>query len=151
MATVVASVVVLSADLEPPDMIAHLDPVEQPCLGQFGEVAVDRRTIEAPVGERGRHVGVRPGPLGSLEMLENRQPGRRAPQAGRADARSASLAVWSSCTRHAPESTGIGSLPLRPPFEHPHDGRFRSSRPGRRGNRPNASFWGRFHPRRNAA
>ena len=93
MAAILAAVVVVAANLEPPDVIAEFDAVEQPGLGEFGEVAVDRGPVESPAGEGRRHIGVGSRTAGRFQVLKHRQAGRGAPQAGRPDACSAGLAV----------------------------------------------------------
>lgn len=111
---VVAAVSVMPADLESPDVITNLDAIEQPGLGQLREVSVDRGAVEAPARQGREHVRVSPGPLGRLEVLEHGQSGRRAPQAGSANSRSAGLSVGSSWTRHGVSLPGAGPIPGEP-------------------------------------
>ena len=75
----------VSLRLEPPDMVSQIDPRHELRLGELGEIAVDRRPVEAAMVERCRHLRVRLRPRGIEHLLEHGQPGCSAPQPSPAD------------------------------------------------------------------
>lgn len=86
VAAVLVAMVVMAADFESPHMVAEFDPVDQPSLGQFREIPIDRGPVESPAGERCGYVRVRPRPAGRFQVFEDRQSCRSASQARGPDA-----------------------------------------------------------------
>ena len=57
-------------DLESPHVVAEFDPRHEPRLGEFRQVAVDRRPVEPAMIKRLRHLRMRLGPCGGEQVLE---------------------------------------------------------------------------------
>ena len=83
MGVVFASVAIPTSvlELEPPDVIAQLDPDGQPSLRQLREIPVDRGAVIAEVPEGIGNLGMRQRARGGVEMLENGHPRRRTAEA----------------------------------------------------------------------
>jgi len=79
------SVVSRTARLETPHVVAQFDAGDELRLGEFREVAVDRRSVEPAVGQGLGDLRVGPRPRSRLQVLHDRQAGGSAPQSGLAE------------------------------------------------------------------
>jgi hypothetical protein len=73
--------VIRVAELEPPDVVAKLGPRDESRVDQVGEVAKDGRLVEAEGDQFFGDFGVGDGRFGVLQAADDREPGRRGPQA----------------------------------------------------------------------
>lgn len=80
MIPAVSTAILMPPHLEPPNMVTEVDPRHKLGLGEFREVAVDGGPIEAAMIERRRHLGMRLGPRSRQHVLQDHQPGGRAPK-----------------------------------------------------------------------
>lgn len=80
MIAAVSAAILVPFHLEPPDMVTEVDPRHKPGLGEFREISIDGGPIEAAMIKLRRHLRMRPGPRGRQHVLQDRQPGGRAPK-----------------------------------------------------------------------
>ena len=73
-------------ELKPPDVVSQIDPGGKLGLGQFGEIAIDRRPVIALVGQRIGHLSMGQWASRLQQLAQHRHPGPGTPQARPANA-----------------------------------------------------------------